>query len=95
MKLHPVVIAAVENMSDRDYEQIAGLLVIARQVEALERRVNPLDDKLAISNSIDDWIADIFERCGISEFALDDLCSEEFLAAIDQVRTKSKGRNVA
>ena len=95
MILHPVVIAAVESMSDQNYEQIAGLLIIARQVEALEHRIDPLDDKLVISSSIDERIADIFKRCGVSEYALDDFCSEEFLAAIERIRTKSKERNVA
>ena len=90
MILHPCVETAVAHMSDERFSQIVACVRLADEVTTLEKWLAPGDDSPGASDVLDDKMFRLFEREGVSGFALDDCFGPEFIDALLQARKRAK-----
>ena len=90
MILHPCAEAAVAHMSDETFAQIVACVRLSEEVATLERWITPGDDQCPGSAILDDAMLRLFEREGVSGYALDDCFGPEFIDALLQARKRAK-----
>ena len=90
MILHPCVETAVAHMSDETFAQVVACVRLADEVTTLEKWIAPGDDSPGASGVLDGKMFQLFEREGVSGFALDDCFGPEFIDALLQARKRAK-----
>ena len=90
MILHPCVEAAVAHMSDETFAQIVACVRLSDEVNTLEKWIAPRDDSPGASDMLDGKMFQLFEREGVSGYALDDCFGPEFIDALLQARKRAK-----
>ena len=90
MILHQCVETAVANMSDETFAQIVACARLSDEVTTLEKWIAPGDDSPGASGVLDGKMFQLFEREGVSGFALDDCFGPEFIDALLQARKRAK-----
>ena len=90
MVLHQCVEAAVAHMSDETFAQIVACVRLSEEVNTLEKWIAPRDDSPGASAVLDGKMIQLFEREGVSGYALDDCFGPEFIDALLQARKRAK-----
>ena len=90
MILHPCVEAAVAHMSDETFAQIVACVRLSEEVATLERWITSGDDSPGGSAVLDGKMIQLFEREGVSGYALDDCFGQPFVDALLQARKRAK-----
>ena len=94
MILHPCVEAAVAHMTDETFAQIVACARLSDEVATLERWISKGDDSPGGSDVLDKKMIQIFEREGVSGYALDDCFGPEFIEAVTESRKRAKAHVV-